>query len=135
MSEALSAISKLDADVCFVTKNDEHVVGRLKGIDTYFVNDPHTSLWGFFINALRSFVIFLRQRPKIILSTGSGIALATCMFGKLLGSKIIYIESGARVIQPSKTGKFMYQYADVFYVQWKPMLKHYPNAVFVGRLI
>ena len=135
LSEALTSISKLNADTYIVTKRDEHVADRLTDYDVHYVNDPHTSLLGFVINGLRSLSIFMMQRPKVVLSTGSGIALASCILGKLFGSKIIYIESGARVVEPSKTGRFMYRYADIFYVQWKPMLKHYPNAIFVGRLI
>ena len=135
LSEALTSISMVEVDACIVTKRDKHVADRLNKYDVYYVNDPHTSLWGFFINALRSTLIFLRQRPKVVLSTGSGIALATCMLGKIFGSKIIYVESGARVVAPSKTGKFMYRYADVFYVQWKGMLKYYPDAIYVGKLI
>ena len=135
LSEALSAIAKADADTYFVTKRDEHVASRIKNFDVCYVNDPHTSIMGFIINGFKSLLIFLKQRPEIVLSTGSGIALATCMLGKLYGSKIIYIESGARVVAPSKTGKFMYKYADVFYVQWKSMLKVYPDAIYVGGLI
>ncbi len=135
LSEALSSIELSNVDTYIVTKREPHVVDRLKNYDAYYVNDPHTSLWGYLINSIKSLFIYIQQRPKIILSTGSGIALATCMMGKLAGSKIIYIESGARVTEPSKTGKFMYRYADVFYVQWKGMLKHYPNAIYVGGLI
>lgn len=135
LSEALSAIQKVDADTFIVTKQDKHVAGRISGYDHCFINDPHTSLAGFFVNGIRSLYIFARQRPAIVLSTGSGIALALCMLGKLYGSKVIYIESGARVVESSKTGRFMYKYADVFYVQWKSMLKVYPRAIYMGRLI
>ncbi len=135
LSEAISSISMSDADICFITKHDEHVAERLQAYDVYYVNDPHTSLTGFIVNAIRSFFLLIKLRPRIVLSTGSGIALATCMIAKLFGSKVIYVESGARVTTPSKTGKFMYRYADVFYVQWKSMLKHYPDAVYVGNLI
>ena len=135
LSEALASISEVNADIYIVTKQDEHVADRLKDYDVCYVNDPHTNLWGFVVNGFRSLSLFIMHRPKIVLSTGSGIALATCMLGKLFGSKIIYIESGSRVVEPSKTGRFMYRYADIFYVQWEPMLKHYPNALCVGRLI
>lgn len=135
LSEALAAIRDVDADTFIVTKKDKHVASRLDDYEVHYINDPHTSIPGFIINALRALFIFLRTRPAIVLSTGSGIALALCMIGKLYGSKIIYIESGARVVAPSKTGKFMYKYADVFYVQWKSMLKVYPQAIYVGRLI
>ena len=135
LSEAISSIAKVDVDTCIITKRDKHVASRLKDYDVYYINDPHTSLFGFAINGLRSFLIFISQRPRIVLSTGSGIALATCLLGKLFGSRIIYIESGARVTEPSRTGKFMYRYADVFYVQWESMLKFYPKAIYVGGLI
>ena len=135
LSEAMSCIKSLDVDTYIVTKFDKHVSKRIKDYDVHFVNDPHTSLTGFIINAFRSLAIFVQQRPKVVLSTGSGIALATCMLAKVFGSKIIYVESGARVSAPSRTGKFMYKYSDVFYVQWKPMLKVYPDALYIGRLI
>lgn len=55
-----------------------------------------------------------------------------CLICKLFGRKLIYIESFAKISSPTETGKFMYKYADRFYVQWKSMLKFYPNAVYVG---
>ena len=51
-----------------------------------------------------------------------------CLISKLMGKKLIYIESFAKVTSPTETGKLLYKFADQFYVQWKPMLKFYPKG-------
>lgn len=135
LAEALAALQKVSVDTCFVTKNDAHVAERLSGHRVHYVVDPHTSVWGYMKNAVQSLYVLLCERPRIILSTGAGIALAACFFGKLFGAKVIFIENGARVTTPSKTGKLVYRIADVFYVQWKPLLKYYPRAIYAGRLL
>ena len=135
LTEALEALSKTDEPRYFVTYGEPHARERLSGEEAYYVVDPHTSLIGYIRNAWQSLVLLVRKRPKIIFSTGAGIALATCLMGKLLGAQVIYLESGARVTTPSRTGKLMYRYADVFIVQWKPMLKHFPKALYAGPLL
>ena len=55
-----------------------------------------------------------------------------CCIGKLLGSKIIYIESFANITTKTITGKFLYPIADKFIVQWDSMKKLYPDAVVGG---
>ena len=139
LAEALMAIQyadiELDKEACFLTKEDAHVAERLRGRKVYYIEDPHTSLSGYIKNAFQSLSIFIRERPKLILTTGAGIALATCILGWLYGSKIIYVESGARVTTLSRTGKLIYHFADIFYVQWEPLLQQYPKAVYKGRLL
>ena len=76
--------------------------------------------------------ILQRERPDVIISTGALPALPTLILGKLIGSKIVYLESFAKVCTPNKTGKLVYSFADRFYVQWKPMLKYYPKAIYEG---
>lgn len=84
---------------------------------------------------VRCFFYLLKERPKAIVTTGALMAVPVCLAGKLLDIKIIYIESIARVENASKTGKFIYQFADLFIVQWEPLLRIYPNSVLGGRLI
>jgi hypothetical protein len=47
-------------------------------------------------------------------------------------SKIIYIESFARVYNASLTGRLVYGIADMFLVQSEELLKVYPRAKYVG---
>ena len=59
-----------------------------------------------------------------------------CLIAKMFKRHVIYIESFAKVITPTETGKFIYRHhlADAFFVQWKSMLDVYPDAVYAGSL-
>jgi len=85
-------------------------------------------LW-LFLYAVR---LLYKEKPEFIITTGALIAYPFCVVGKLLGIKIIYIESFARVNCPSLTGRLLYNFADLFVVQWEDMLVQYPNSVLGG---
>lgn len=88
------------------------------------------------VSFLRIFLILLKERPQVILSTGSIIAIPAFFFGKILGAKLIFIECAAQVTAPSGTGKILYWLSDLFFVQWNTLLKHYgKKARYVGGLI
>lgn len=81
--------------------------------------------------------MFLKEKPDVIVSTGSHIAIPAFYLGKLLfGAKLIFIECSAQVYTPSTTGKIVYHFTDLFLVQWEELLKKYGNkAKYVGGLI
>ena len=74
------------------------------------------------------------EKPDIILSTGALVSVPMLYLGKLLGKKIIFMESMARVEGKSLSGKLVYPIADLFLVQWESMLPYYPKAVYASRL-
>jgi UDP-N-acetylglucosamine:LPS N-acetylglucosamine transferase len=135
LAEALDAISEMDAERYFVTFDEPHVRTRLVGEEVYYVTDPHVSLALYLLNAWQSWKVFRRKKPKVVVSTGAGIALATCIIAKIFGSTVIFIENGARVSTPSRTGRLLYPVADLFVVQWRPLLKRYPKAIYGGPLL
>lgn len=104
-----------------------YLMKKVSPIDRFWV--PWT-----IVNIVRSFVIFLRERPDVVISTGVFITVPMCVFAKLFGKKVIYIESFAKVTSPTKTGRFLYKFADRFYVQWESMLNVYPKAVCLGGI-
>lgn len=77
----------------------------------------------------RTLRILMKERPDFVITTGALIAYPFCVVGKLMGIKIIYVESFARVNQPSMTGKLVYNLSDLFMVQWEDMLKEYPKSM------
>lgn len=88
----------------------------------------------FFILFLEAKKILNREKPDIIITTGVLISFPFCLIGKCQKAKIIYIESFARVNKKSLTGRLVYPFADLFIVQWKPMLKYYPKAKYTGGI-
>lgn len=84
---------------------------------------------------LKTIVLYFKIRPKVIITTGTHTAGPMCYLGKILGSKIIYIETIANINTKTATGRLIYPIADLFLVQWKEMLKIYPKAVYAGKIL
>lgn len=74
-------------------------------------------------------------RPDAVLSSGPSVAVPACLLARLLGVKVIFVETGSRVTALSTTGRIMYRVASLFFVQWPDLQIRYPKAVYAGRLI
>jgi len=81
--------------------------------------------------------ILLKERPDVVISTGGGeIAVPFCYVAKLLGAKVILIETLTRITTKSAAGRLIYPIADLFLVQWEPLLKKYgKKAQYWGKVI
>ena len=86
------------------------------------------------INIIKSFFIYLKIRPKYIITTGVHTAVPMCYIGRIFGSKIIYIETFANMKEKGLAGKLIYPVANLFLVQWESMLEVYPKAKYIGKL-
>jgi len=82
---------------------------------------------------LQSLYALMRARPHAIISAGPGPAVPASVLAKLLRIRVIYIETGSRVFAPSRSGRILYRFADLFLVQWPELLEHCPRAVYAGR--
>ena len=86
------------------------------------------------LNIIKSFYIFFKTNPQIIVTTGAHTAVPMCYIGKLFKRKIIFIETLARVESKSLSGKLINKIADLFLVQNEELLDIYENSVYEGRL-
>lgn len=84
---------------------------------------------------IQSLWILGRVRPTAVVSAGPAIAVPVSLAGKLFGARIIFIESSSRIRSPSLTGRIMYRWADLFFVQWPQLKEKLPRAVYAGRLV
>lgn len=89
-------------------------------------------IFKFSYNIIKSFILYFKIRPKVIVTTGTHTAVPICYIGKLFGSKIIFIETFANRNTKTLAGKLVYPIANKFIVQWEDMLKLYPKATFGG---
>ena len=83
---------------------------------------------------IKTVYLYIKIRPEYIVTTGTHTAGPMCYLGKILRSKIIYIETIANVNRKTATGKLIYPIADLFIVQWLEMLEVYPRAVYGGSI-
>ncbi len=133
LRELLAATEKVSGEKYVVTHRTTNTEEILVAAKHYFILDPHRSLLKFACNFLQSLNHIFRERPDVIISTGAGIAIPSILLGKyLLKSKLIFIESAANVVSPSKTGRFLYNRSDLFLIQWPAMKQHYPRAIYCG---
>jgi len=81
---------------------------------------------------LQQLLVFVKERPDVVITTGAGFVIPTCLYAHFFGKKMIYIESFARMKTINRTGKLLYKYADLFIVQWEELLEYYPKAIYGG---
>ncbi len=136
----LEQIKQLDE----VAKKYEHYYVLPKNASTkkmqerkYLVGDFYRKnriqfVFRFIITAIQQLVLFIKEKPDFVITTGAGVAIPTCMYAHFFGKKLIYIESFARMETLNVTGKLLYKYADVFIVQWEKLKEIAPNAVYGG---
>ena len=91
-------------------------------------------LWRFLKLVFSAGRIMFREKPDFIVTTGALISFPFCVFAKLMGAKVIYLETFARVNDRSLTGRLVYPFADLFLVQWESLLELYPKAKYVGGI-
>jgi hypothetical protein len=72
----------------------------------------------------------------VVITTGAHTSMPMCiitkMFGWIFKTKLVFIETYANSQTKTGSGKFVYNIADLFIVQWENMLKLYPNAIYLG---
>ncbi|MCK4951880.1 MAG: hypothetical protein KAS48_08685 [Gammaproteobacteria bacterium] len=137
LAEALLAIKDVPLRATIVTLRLPHTEKTLQDVGwkrSYLIN-PHGDKFKYLLNIWQSFWLIVGDRPEIVISTGAGMVIPTCLIAKFFGAKLVFIETAARVTTPSRTGKLLYRFADEFYVQWEPLLQFYPKARYGGVLL
>lgn len=104
----------------------------------YFINQINRKERLLFIKVfrvfLKSFFIFIKEKPNIVISTGALSTIPFCVIAKCFRKKVIFIESFSKVNTQTLTGKMMYKIADLFFVQWEELNEYYPKAIFRGGI-
>ena len=124
-------------DSFIVTEKTNYSVSNLE-FNTYYLHQVNRREKSFIFrmigNSLKTLKILISERPDAVISTGALATIPMCLFGKIFGKKIIFIESFAKVNSQTLTGKLVYKFADRFYVQWEDMKQFYPNAICKGGI-
>ncbi len=91
-------------------------------------------LFKFSFNIMKSFYLFWKYRPEVVITTGTHTAVPMCYIAHFFRKKVVFIESFAKKDSANLSGKMVYPIADVFMVQWESMLKVYPKAIYKGGI-
>lgn len=120
----------------WVVPKKEDSLSLLKREEKYWAYYPeHRSILNFFRNLLLAIKILKKERPNLIFSTGAGIAPPFFIVGKLLGAKLIFLETYDFISRPTVSGKLVYPLVDKFLVQHLEQKRQYKESSYWGKII
>lgn len=127
---ALKNVLEIEFAMAFADKREELTKDKTKKL-------THASYLSAYWDLFRQcHKIWKKYRPKVIISTGSNIAVPLCFIAKLHGSKFVYIETRAKVYSKTISGKIVERLADKIIVQWPEMVNTYNGkAEYHGTLV
>ena len=89
-------------------------------------------------NLLRNLALAWRvvgeTRPKVVLTTGAGVAVPFAWVARIRGASIVYVESLARIEGPSLSYRLIAPVAARRYVQWPELAGALRGARFAGNV-
>lgn len=84
---------------------------------------------------VRSLKVVFKERPDVVISTGAAVGCIVCFLAKVIGAKVIWIDSITNVKKPSLSGRIVRYIADLFLVQWPEIAEKYQNVEYKGVVI
>ena len=82
-------------------------------------------------NSIESALLAFRLKPKIVISFGCRDVAFFCLFSKLIGGRLVLVESFARVRTPSRFLRTLAPLADRIFVQWPELRAGVPASTLV----
>lgn len=86
------------------------------------------------IQLFQVFLVIVKVRPEIVISTGASVGFFTVVIAKLLNKKTVWIDSVANGDEMSLSGKKVKQFCDVWLTQW-PIVAEKEGAQFKGSVL
>lgn len=85
-------------------------------------------------NATKTLMIWIREKPDFIITTGTMVAYPFYLLTVLFHKKFVFIETFGRANMPTVAGLKMEKHTDLFIVQWETQKKFYKSAIYGGCL-
>ena len=74
------------------------------------------------------------SRPRVLVTTGAGVAVPFAWVARLSGCRVVYVESITRIDGPSLSCRLIAPVADRIYVQWPELLTVLRRARYAGNV-
>jgi len=84
---------------------------------------------------VRSLRVVIKERPDVVITTGSFPLALVCLSAKVFGAKIVWIDSIANVERFSLSGRLVLHFADLFLTQWPQLAAKCKKAEYAGAII
>ncbi len=85
-------------------------------------------------NVLLAWRVTREFRPRIVLTTGAGLAVPFAWIGRARGARVVFVESFSRVERPSLGLRIVAPIANRVYVQWPQLGVRLRRARYLGNV-
>jgi UDP-N-acetylglucosamine transferase subunit ALG13 len=79
--------------------------------------------------------LFRGLRPRVVLTSGAGVAVPFAWVARLRGSRVVYLECAGRVDRPSLSGRMIAPIASRTYAQWPELADRWRSAIYAGNVL
>ena len=118
---------------CWVTQKSYSTESVLKQEKVYWAYGPtNRNLKNLVKNLLLAWKVITKEKPKVIITTGAGESVPFVIIGRLLGSKVIFVESITRVKDISLSAKLVLPFINHLYVRWPSLKAKYPQSELIS---
>ena len=85
-------------------------------------------------NLLLAWRVIGRLQPRVVLTTGAGVAVPFAWVGRLRQARVVYVESLTRIDRPSLSCRLIAPVADRIYGQWPEFAAGMRKARYAGSV-
>ncbi len=78
-----------------------------------------------------AFVCLIKERPKVIISTGAGIAVPFFVYSRILRIYTIYVETPTAIFKPTFTCRIVRWFSDRLYVRTEMLQSKVKNSIYL----
>ena len=119
----------------WVTFDKSDARSLLEDERVFFAHGPtNRSIKNLLRNSVVAWRVVREVRPKVVVTTGAGVAVPFAWVARLHGATVVYVESLARIEGPSLTYRLIAPIAARRYVQWPELAEKLPRSRFVGNV-
>ncbi len=133
LTELLRLRDAFDGLDCFYLVNKQIDATVCPGARTYIFSSEERD-WRVGLNLRSVLRTLMTERPGVVVSTGSGSTIPAMVLGRLMGARVVYIESLTRHRTPSWTGRIAYLVCDRMFVMWPEMKRRFRRAELIHAL-
>jgi UDP-N-acetylglucosamine:LPS N-acetylglucosamine transferase len=107
----------------------------LEGEHVVYAHGPtNRSLKNLLRNLSVAWRVVATTRPRVVLTTGAGVAVPFAWVGRLRGASVVYVESLARIDGPSLSYRLIAPIASRRYAQWPELAASLRGTRFAGNV-
>lgn len=79
-----------------------------------------------------AFICLIKERPRVIISTGAGIAVPFFIYSRILRINTIYIETPTAIYKPTLTCRIVRWFSDRLYVRTEMLQTKIKNSIYLS---